>query len=108
MINITKLSEGLDYEFVIPRDVEDDQAWEVKILTGYYTETIIRYGAIRYDGRTDGLTFDFAVIFSPIEGLSADEDQDLQSEAGDILYDILDNAAANGSLRWRDVDGNDS
>ena len=43
------LKEGYHYQ-IIP-DKGDDQAWHVRILAGMFTETVLRYGVIKFNGK---------------------------------------------------------
>ena len=44
MINVDKLSEGVDYELIPAPD--NEQAWNIRVLTGPFVETIVQFGAI--------------------------------------------------------------
>jgi hypothetical protein len=106
-VNINKVSEGLDYE-LIPVDVDNDQAWDVRILRGQFPETVLRYGKIRFDGERDCLTFNFTVIDSPDDELTSGN-HDLQDLAGDILEDVLERAYNEGwMVTGEDKSGNKS
>jgi len=87
------MSEGVDYE-LMPVDVANDQAWDVRILSGDFTESVIRFGGIRFDGERDCLTFNFIMVDSTTESTSADPE--LQEVAGAILEDVLEKAASEG------------
>ena len=39
------MKENTDYE-IIP-DMNDDKSWNVRILTGAFTETVIKYGVVK-------------------------------------------------------------
>ena len=96
------LKENTDYE-LIPVDVYgNDQAWDVRILTGDYTETVIRFGNVAVDGKADQMSFNFKVIESPIQDLNSDEDLNLQQHAGDILLAIIEDSIHNKSLVIKD------
>ena len=41
------MKENVDYE-IIP-SYEDEQAWNVRILKGPYTETVIKYGTVAFN-----------------------------------------------------------
>ena len=41
------MEEGVNYE-IIP-DKVDEQAWNVRILTGPFTETVLKYGVIKFN-----------------------------------------------------------
>lgn len=95
MINIDKVSEGVDYELIPVEYVDNQAAWDVRILRGTFTETVLRYGTIKFDGERDCLTFDFRVVSSPDPDISSDV-VDLQSFAGDILEDIIERGLNEG------------
>ena len=94
-LNINKVSEGIDYQLVPVDDSPNDQAWEVRILTGEFTETVIRYGNVAFNEIKDCLTFNFMVRYSPDSELDS-ENLALQERAGEILEDILETAYAEG------------
>lgn len=106
-MKLDKPCEGTDYKLVPVDDVDNDQAWDVLFLRGPFPETTIRYGAIKFDGERDCLTFNFFVVQSPIEDLTS-EVPELQEYAADVLEDILDNAIAKGQLVTGDDIGNES
>ena len=58
------LEENVDYELV-PVDGPNEMGWEIRILTGDFVETIIRYGQLRYHEEDDNIHFDFFVTKSP-------------------------------------------
>ena len=39
------MKENVDYE-IIP-DKGDEQAWNVRVLSGLYTETVLKYGVVK-------------------------------------------------------------
>lgn len=87
------LVELKDYELV-PAP-EDDQAWAVRVLSGDYIETILRFGTIKANKGV--LNFDFAVVSSPDPDLTT-EDTDLQEYAGDLLQAIIRDGIETGSV----------
>ena len=94
--------EGTDFN-IIP--VEGYEAgWDVRILTGEYVETTLRYGNIRMDGTSKDpeMKFDFKVTYSPINELNSDNG-DLQIFAGDVLLSILSRAMKEDALVIEDV-----
>lgn len=105
---VCPMKHEIDYEIIPAKDMDDlnEQAWDIRILSGNYIETIIRYGNIAVNEEKDALTFNFRVISSPIEDLTL-EDIDLQNVAGDVLESILENAVMNDSLAIRDADNED-
>jgi hypothetical protein len=78
------LVENVDYE-LIPYEETD---WHVRILTGYFTETIIQFGALQVNEKNGEINFNFELISSPDFDVS-NENTDLQSHAADILLSII-------------------
>ena len=76
------VSEGVDYELSPSTETGVEQAWDVRLLHGDFTESVIRLGNIAFDGENDCLTFNFMLISTPVEGLSED-DVGLQDRAAD-------------------------
>lgn len=95
-----KLIELKDYELIPAED--DEQAWAVRILTGDYVETVLRYGAIGFNQEEEGvMTFNFGVISSPDPDLTS-ENADLQEYAGDLLQAIIRDGIESGSVMMRE------
>lgn len=94
-LNLDKVSEGVDYRLIPVEDSPNDQAWDIRILRGDFTETVIRYGNVAFNEIKDCLTFNYKVIYSPDTVLTSDDLQ-LQELAADILEDILETAHAEG------------
>jgi hypothetical protein len=88
--------ENEDYQ-LIPVDVDNSQAWDIRILSGEFIETVIRFGNISIDGPNDRITFNFTIVFTEDDNLDINN-TDLQNTAGLILGDLLDNCAKDGSL----------
>lgn len=85
-----------DYELV-PSD-EDEQAWNVRVLTGDFIETVLRFGSISINENAKGvMTFNFHVVSSPDPDLST-ENVDLQQYAGDLLEAIIRDGMETGSV----------
>jgi hypothetical protein len=101
MINIDKMSEGIDYEMV-PSPIENEQAWCIRFLAGPFVETVISFGNLQVDGKEEAINFNFSVIESPIEDLNPDN-QDLQQWCGSVLHDVLDMAIAKGDAVINEV-----
>jgi len=79
--------ENTDYR-LIPDQGDGDDTWQVRIISGDFVETVIKYGKLAL--KDDGLmTFDFDVVVSPIEGLNS-EDGGLQTAAKEILLSIME------------------
>ena len=90
------LIELKDYELIPAED--DEQAWAVRILSGDFVETVIRYGSISFNEAEEGMmTFNFAVISSPDPELTT-ENVELQDYAGDLLQAIIRDGIESGSV----------
>ena len=94
------MEEKVDYE-IIPSH-EDEQAWNVRILKGPFTETVIRYGVIKFNEIPKNMTFNFDLIYSPDSELTT-ENVDLQDFAGAILEKIMANGIKEGSVATREI-----
>lgn len=90
------MKENEDYE-LIPADIENEQAWDVRILTGEFVETIIRFGNVEINGKKNEMKFNFIIIFTPDDELST-ENINLQKYVGEILGNIIDNNIQNESV----------
>lgn len=95
------LKENVDYELVPVDGIMNDQAWEVRILKGDFTETVIRFGNVAVDGKADQMTFNFSIIESPDPDLET-TDEALQVKAGDILLAIIEDSIHNNWLVIKD------
>tara|TARA_A100001388_G_scaffold267953_1_gene242597 strand:- start:1172 stop:1468 length:297 start_codon:yes stop_codon:yes gene_type:complete len=94
------MEEKVDYE-IIPSH-EDEQAWNVRILKGPFTETVIRYGVIKFNEIPKNMTFNFDLIYSPDSELTT-ENVDLQDFAGAMLEKIMANGIKEGSVMTREI-----
>lgn len=94
------MKENEDYE-LIPSDKLEEN-WHVRILTGKYPETIIRFGSINFDGVNDQLKYNFSIIYSPDDMLST-EDKNFQVVAGSILESIIERGLKDGSIGVKDT-----
>ena len=94
------LIELKDYE-LIPHD-EDEQAWAVRLLTGSYVETVIKFGAISFNRVEEGvMTFSFSIVSSPDPELTT-EDVDFQDYVGDVLQAVIRDGMETGSVMTRE------
>lgn len=101
MINIDKLSEGVDYE-LIPGAVENEQAWWIRFLSGPFVETVVSFGNLQIDGKQEQINFNFTIQESPMEDLTPDN-KDLQQWCGSVLHDVLDMAIAKDEVQMNEV-----
>lgn len=82
-----ELKENIDYE-LIPSEGEN---WDIRVLSGEYTETVLKFGELKVADDEEHMSFNFDVVSSPDESLTA-EDDGLQMRASMILSAILTNA----------------
>jgi len=94
------VKEDRDYQ-LIPADVDNDQAWEIRILKGEFIETVIRYGNVSIDGPTDSIRFSFTISQTADDDLTVDNN-DLQEVAGKILGDLIENHIERGTISLED------
>ena len=92
--------ENVDYE-IVPSH-EDEQAWNVRILKGQFTETVIRYGVIKFNEIPKNMSFNFSIIYSPDTELTVD-DLRLQDSAGAVLEKIMENGMKDGSVVSKEI-----
>lgn len=91
------MKENTDYELIPAEGVEDnEQAWDVRILTGEFNETVIRYGNVAIDGQKDALTYNFFVVTAPSEYI-VESDAGLQAVVAEILVDLIERSIQDGS-----------
>lgn len=83
------LTENVDYE-LIPSEGEN---WDIRILSGDFTETVLKFGELKVSEDAEYMTFNFDVVSSPNNELS-DSNSDLQEYASMILSSVLENATA--------------
>ena len=83
-------TESKDYD-LIPLD-DDTDAWGVRILTGQFTETVIKYGNIGFEGEGDDMVmkFNFDIISTPDDDLELESNTELQELARNILFTIFE------------------
>ena len=83
------VTESKDYELIPLED--DTDAWGVRILTGEFSETVIKYGNVGFEGTGKNMMmkFNFDIISTPDEDLDV-TNTELQEFARDILFTIFD------------------
>ena len=80
------LTENKHYE-IIP-DKEDEKAWNVRILSGTFTETVLKYGVVKFNGEQEDMTFNFDIVYTPDSELKVSSVK-LQEFAGIMLGQIM-------------------
>lgn len=81
--------ENVDYE-LIPSEGEN---WDIRILSGDFTETVLKFGELKVSEDEEHMTFSFDVVSSP-DGELSESNTDLQEYASMILSSILENSVA--------------
>ena len=101
------LVENKDYE-IIP-DKGDEQAWNVRVLSGLYTETVLKYGVVKFNGKGKEkyMSFNFDIIYTPDTELTK-ESVELQDFAGLMLEQIMARGIEEGNVMTRDIKENNA
>ena len=96
------LVENKDYE-IIP-DKGDEQAWNVRVLSGLYTETVLKYGVVKFNGKGKEkyMSFNFDIIYTPDTELKV-SDLKLQEFAGIMLEQIMAQGMRDNEVITREV-----
>jgi hypothetical protein len=94
------LKENEHYE-IIP-DKGDDQAWNVRILSGTFTETVLKYGVVKFNGKKKDMTFNFDIVSTPDTELNV-SNLELQDFAGMMLEQIMAQGIRDGEVITREV-----
>ena len=101
------LVENKHYE-IIP-DKGDEQAWNVRVLSGLYTETVLKYGVVKFNGKGKEkyMSFNFDIIYTPDTELTK-ESVELQEFAGLMLEQIMARGIEEGNVITRDIKENNA
>lgn len=91
--------EGTDFELIL--DETDEERWAVRLLTGKFPETVLRFGAIAVNEVDDNLSFNFHVIQSPDPDAHIDNEE-LQMVAAEALSAVFDICAQEGAAKFTD------
>ena len=83
------MKENIDYE-LIPGNGEN---WDVRILLGDFTETVVNFKELKVSEDAKHLTFNFEIVSTPDPDLT-EESEELQQQVGNVLGDILENSVA--------------
>ena len=94
------LKENKHYE-IIP-DKGDDQAWNVRILSGMFTETVLKYGVVKFNVKKKHMTFNFDIVYTPDTELTV-SDLKLQEFAGIMLEQIMAQGFRDGEVITREI-----
>ena len=93
-----------DKHYQIIPDKGDDQAWNVRIMTGPYTETVLKYGVVKFNGKGEEkyMSFNFDIIYTPDTELKK-ENVELQEFAGNLLEQVMARGIEEGNVITREV-----
>ena len=94
------MKEGIHYQ-IIP-DREDEQSWNVRILKVQYTETVLKYGTVRFNEIPKNMSFDFKIVYTPDTELKV-SNVVLQEFAGYMLEKIMAQGIEEGSVITREI-----
>jgi len=94
------MEEGKHYQ-IIP-DRADEQAWNVRILKGPFTETVLKYGTVKFNEIPKNMSFDFSIVYTPDTELKI-TDTKLQDFAGFMLEKIMARGIEEGSVIKKEV-----
>ena len=95
-----------DYELM--PDPDDHELWNVRVLSGDYSETVLKFGAISINEAGEGvMTFNFDVVSSPDPDLTVDN-VELQEYAGDLLQAIIRDGIETDSVIMKERDASQS
>jgi hypothetical protein len=102
MINLNKPLEQVDYN-VIPHDmIDNENAWQVQLLTGDYKGKSLVFTGIEYNGSNQTLRFLLDVL--DVDNNLEPATSDLEDYAFEILEDIIKKGIADGSILLNDQD----
>ena len=94
------MKEGIDYE-IIP-DRKDEQSWNVRILKGVFTETVLKFGTVRFNEIPKNMSFDFTIVYTPDTELKV-SNENLQDFAGFMLEKIMAQGMEEGSVITKEI-----
>lgn len=94
------MKENKDYK-IIPSSENIDE-WNVRILTGNFTETVVKFGSISFNEVEEHLSFNFTIVSSP--DIITEDDKNLQNVCGLILENIIEIGLEEGSVGMKDRD----
>lgn len=100
MINLNKPLEQVDYNVTSLDLVDDENAWQVKLLTGEYKGKSLVFTSIEYNGSNQTLKFLLDVL--DVDNILEPTSADLEDYAFEILQDIIKKGIADGSIILND------
>ena len=88
---LSNVAEDIDYQ-LIP---DEGDHWNVRLMTEY-PETVIKFGTVKFDGKSKTLRWNMEIISSPDPDLTT-EDLTFQDHCSIILQNIMDTQIAKGN-----------
>ena len=85
-----QLSEGKDWDYIIPED--KGTTIHLRILTGDYAGTVYQYGKVKFEEAENGdayLQFVYNIVESPVDKEKLEKDLDFKNYIGDVLVNIM-------------------
>ena len=89
------MKEHEDYELIALDN--DEESWGVRITSGLFIETVIKFGTIRLNELQDNMSFNFEVYSSPDSTLTP-ENEDLQMYCTKLLESIIMDGIEEGTV----------
>jgi len=101
MIDINKVSEGIDYTIISSPIDNHSDAWFVSVLRGDFAGYSIAFNHVKIDGKTGTMSFTYVAVDA--------NDNEVRSEtlddfSGMVLEDIIKTEIANGGIEFYGAD----
>ena len=96
--------ENTDYQ-LIPSE-ENEEAWNVRVLEGDYSESVFKINSIRIDDKTFSsprLSFEYDIVSTPDAGLQVENNEKLDLFIGDLIVSIIESAIERDEAVLKDV-----
>jgi hypothetical protein len=82
--------ENQDYELV----PNENDGWDIKLLTGDFAETIFNFGAIKVADDGETMKYSADIVYSPVDE-NYDENLEWHQLTGSILLSIMEQMIKN-------------
>ena len=104
MIDINKLSEGIDYTIEKLDFFDNSQAWKASIISAPFKGLNLIFSNVQYDGGSNHLRYKLIVLDNYMQTLeTTDEIEDYSFR---VIEDIIRNGLVSGSVVLDDTDSN--
>ena len=98
------MKENEDYQLIA---LDNEETWGVRITSGIFIETVIKFGTIRLNESQDNMTFNFEVFSSPDSTLTP-ENEDLQLHCTKLLESIIMEGVEEGTVELQENNASES